>query len=263
MKKFFGSRLSGTVLAWEMLMDISLPESIRRFCARKNVSCQEIATGFVLCGILSGALLALLCFLLNISWINRYVAAGIFAVAAAVFCEYKDSGRGLKLLVSAIFRRSSGEGWVDSALEASANDRSLEKNMGGLAVLLFWALQVCCFGLLAYYRASLWCIVVLAGAFTVQMLFATLPRPMGEEPFLKIPSARRMKIWFLPIATAIAAFFFFPAATLVAVVLVGGLGQMIHKDFMITQTPVTADVITLSGKITEIVLLLCGIIFVL
>ena len=263
MKNYFGSRLGGTILAWEMLMDIAIPESVRRLCANKSVSYLEIAVGCVICGILCGLTLSLLSGLLNLSWLNPYVAGGLFAVLAAAFCEYKDSGRGLKLLVSAISRRCSGDGWVDSVLEASSADHALEKTTGGLAALLILLLELCCFGLLAYYGASLWCVVVFAGAFTIQMLFATLPRGMGYEPFVKVSSERRLKIWILPVLAAVFSFFFFPAATLVAAALIGVLGQMIHKDFLITDTPVTADIITLSGKITEIILLLCGVVFIL
>ena len=95
------------------------------------------------------------------------------------------------------------------------------------------------------------------------MLFATLPRTLGNEPFIKIAPAQRMKIWIIPAVIGVLTILFFPAAGIVAAVFVGGLGQMVHKNFLLTGTPVTADVITLCGKLTEIILLLCGVIFVL
>ena len=263
MKKLSVPRLEAAVAAWEMLVDYPVPGFIRKCCANRNVTHLELAVGFVAVGILFGVFLALVSGLLSVSWINRYVAAGIFAVAAAAVCETKDSGRGMRLLISAVSRKLSGDGWIDSVLDASSRDGSFEKSSGSISALLISFLETGCFALLAYYRAAWWCVAVFAGAFTIQMLLATLPRTFGDDPYLKIAPAQWMKMWILPAVTGLVMIFFFPAAGIVAAVLIGGLGQMIHKNFLLTETPVTADVITLSGKITEIVLLLCGIIFVL
>ena len=263
MKKISVPWLDGTVAAWDMLIDIQVPGFIRKLCRKKNVSTLELAQGFVIIGILTGVVLAIFSALLSVSWINRYVAAGLFAVTASVVCEIKDSGRGLRLLISAISRKLSGNGWIDSVLDASNRDGSFEKSSGSISALLISFTQIACFGLLSYYRAAWWSVAVFTGAFTIQMLFATLPRTLGEEPYLKIAPSQRLKMWLLPALTGLVMIFFFPAAGIVAAALVGGLGQIIHKNFLLTGTPVSADVITLSGKLTEIILLLCGIIFVL
>ena len=263
MKKISVPRLDAAVAAWDMLIDIPVPGFIRKLCVKKSVTHLELASGFVLTGIFTGVVFALFSGLLSVSWINRYAAAGIFAVAAAVVCELKDSGRGLRLLISAVSRKLSGNGWIDSVLDASAGDGSFERSSGSISALLISFVEAGCFALLSYYHAAWWCVAVFTGAFTVQMLLATLPRTLGNDPFLKISSAQKLQMWLLPVLTGLVMIFFFPAAGIVAAALVGGLGQMIHKNFLLTQTPVTADVITLCGKITELILLLCGIIFVL
>lgn len=263
MRKISIPWLDAAVAAWDMLVDIPVPGAIRKCCAGKKVTHLELAVGFVAIGILLGVILALFSCLLSVSWINRYVAAGIFAVVAAVICETKDSGRGMRLLISAVYRKISGDGWIDSVLDASSRDGSFEQSSGSISALLIAFLETGCFALLAYYRAAWWCVAVFAGAFTIQMLLATLPRTLGNEPFLKIAPDRRLKIWILPAVTGLVMIFFFPTAGIVAAALIGGLGQIIHKNFLLTETPVTADLITLCGKLTEIILLLCGIIFVL
>ena len=263
MRKISVPGLAWAITAWDMLMDIPVPRFVRNFCSGKGVTHLELAHGFVIVGIFTGVVFALFSTLLSISWINRYVAAGIFAVAAAVVCELKDSGRGLRLLISAISRKLSGQGWIDSVLDASARDGSFEKSSGSISALLISAVEVVCFGLLSYYRAAWWCVAVFAGAFTIQMLFATLPRTLGNEPFIKIAPDKKMQIWIFPAVIGVLSILFFPAAAIVGAVFVGGLGQMVHKNFLLTGTPVTADVITLCGKLTEIILLLCGVIFVL
>ena len=263
MKKISVPGLAWAITAWDMLMDIPVPRVVRNFCSGKGVTHLELAHGFVIVGIFTGVVFALFSTLLSISWINSYVAAGIFAVAGAVVCELKDSGRGIRLLISAISRKLSGEGWIDSVLDASAKDGSFEKSSGSISALLISFIEVVCFGLLSYYRAAWWCVAVFAGAFTIQMLLATLPRTLGNEPFIKIAPDKKTKIWIIPAVIGVLTILFFPAAGIVAAVFVGGLGQMVHKNFLLTGTPVTADVITLCGKLTEIILLLCGVIFVL
>ena len=263
MKKISVPWFAGSIAAWDMLFDIPVPRVIRDICFKKEVSPLEIAVGFVAVGIIFGTALALCNGILICSWINRYVAAGIFAVGAAFLCEFKDSARGLRLLISAISRKFGGEDWCDCVLEASATDHSFERTSGSMPALLIILLELLCFGALAYTLNAFWCVAVFAGACTIQMLFATLPRTAGLEPFLCSPSEKRMKMWYLPIAAACVLIFFYPAAGVVAAALIGGLGQMIHKDFILTSTPVTADVITLCGKITELVLLFCGLLFVL
>ena len=263
MKKISVPWFAGSVAAWDMLFDIPIPRVIRDVCYKKEVTPLETAIGFVTVGIIFGAVLALFNGILICSWINRYVAAGIFAVAATFLCEFKDSARGLRLLISAVSRKIGGEDWCDCVLEASAFDHSFEKTSGSMPALLIILLELLCFAALGYTRNAFWCVAVFAGACTIQMLFATLPRTLGQEPFLCIPSEKRLSMWYLPIAAACVLIFFYPAAGVVAAALVGGLGQMIHKDFILTSTPVTADVITLCGKMTELILLFCGLLFVL
>ena len=255
------SWLGGIVSAWEMLLDIPIPGIIRKYADRKNTSVISVAAGFVILGAAAGLLLAAAGGILNVSWINRFAAALLFSLAATAFCEYKDSGRGFRLLVSAIRRKLAGNSFSEAILEAAPDDGSFEHssgNLGSICILLF---ELIAFALLAYYRVCLWSVAVFAGAFTIQMLFATLYN--GNGAFLPIPQNRIKQIWIAPLAVTMVLFLIFPAATIAAAAIVGCLGQIIHRDLAASQTPISADVITLSGKITELFLLLCGLIFVL
>ncbi|MBR7104812.1 MAG: hypothetical protein IKC65_07705 [Lentisphaeria bacterium] len=259
----FKQWFSGFCTAWEMLIDRPLPRRLTARVQGCSPTSLQIAAGFALTGITVGALLALLCGLLHISWLNHYVASGLFAAAAVFLAEYKDSGRGLRLLLSCIRRKLDDYDWIEAATEASAEDRSLEKSAGTLSAMLILLLEFICFALLAFHRASLWCIPLFSGAFTIQMLFATLPRKMNMPPYLPIPENRKKAIWILPGLIALTTFFIFPAAAIAAAAIVGGLGTILHKNFILTAAPVTSDLITLSGKITELILLLAGVIFIL
>ena len=263
MKKISVPGLARTIAAWDMLMDISVPRAVRNMCAGKRVTHPELAQGFVIAGVFTGVLFALFSALLSISWINSYAAAGIFAVAAALASEFKDSGRGLRLLISAVSRKLSGDSWSGGVLNAYSGDGSCEKSPGNILLLLFYCIEVVSSGLLSYHRAAWWFVAVFAGAFTVQMLFATLPRAFGHEPFIKIASGKKKEIWILPVVIGVLNILFFPAAGIAAAVIVGVLAPILYKNFLLTRTPVTADVITLCGKLTEIILLLCGVIFIL
>ena len=179
MKTICKKWISGFAASWEMLIDLPLPEMIQRFVKDPAPAAITVAAGFPLLGLLTGILLAFFCGILNASWINPFVAAGVFAAAAVFFCEFKDSGRGLRLLVSAVTLRLKKYSWSDSVLTASDSDGSLEKGPGSITAAAVILVEILCFAMLARYRASLWCVAVLAGAFTVQMLLATLPRHPG------------------------------------------------------------------------------------
>ena len=255
--------LCGFAAAWEMLIDIPFPETLRRFRGARRASGAETAAGFVLVGLLAGIVLAVAGGILNASWINRYAASAIFAFAAVAVCDGRDSFRGLKLLVSAVSGVFDGRGVRDSLLEASVSDGSFDRTAGCISALGILLLELFSFGLLAAGRASLWSVAVLVGGCIAQMVFSTLPRSGSEPPYLVIAPAARRRIWILPGVTALWMFLCFPVPTVAAAAVVGGLGVMIRRDFILTGTPVTADVITLAGKIAELALLLCGIVFVL
>ena len=255
------SWLSGVIAAWEMLLDIPVPGFIRKFTAKKPPQVIAVAAGFTILGAAAGLLLAAFGGILNSSWINRFAAALLFSLAATAFCEYKDSGRGFRLLLSAIRRKLSGCTVMEAVSDAAHDDGSFERSSGSLVSICILLFELIAFALLAYNRTCLWSIAVFAGAFTIQMLFATLYN--GSGAFLPVPQNRMKQIWIAPLAVAVILFLFFPAATIVAAAVVGCIGQIIHRDLAASQTPVSADMITLSGKITELIMLLCGMIFVL
>lgn len=263
MKNLLKTLFGGTVAAWEMLIDLPVPSFCRRLFYSPCISPSALAAGFTVVGFLIGLFIALIGGILNISWLNRYVAAALFAVAAVIISEILDSGRGLRLLISGVSLRLGGAGWIDSVLRARDRDGSFEKSTGSVAAMTVILAEIVCFGMLAYYRSALWCVAVFTGTFVIQMLFATLDRGYGEVPYINIEPEKMRDIWKLPAVIGVLTVLIFPAAGIVASAIVAGLGQMIHKNFVLTGTPVTADVITLCGKITQLVLLLCGLVFVI
>ena len=118
------------------------------------------------------------------------------------------------------------------------------------------------FALLFRGGASLWSVAVLTGGCTSQMFFALLPGP-GGSPYLAVPPADRRKMWILPALAAFWMILRFPAAGIASSVIAGGLCAFIRRDFVLTGTRTSPDVITLAGKLVELVLLLCGLLFIL
>ena len=254
--------LCGFAAAWEMLVDVPLPAKLRGLCRGRKPSGLELAAGFVLVGLLAGIVLALAGRILSLSWINRYAASGIFALAAVAVCDGKDSFRGLKLLVSALSGLFAGRNWHDSLACASADDGSFDKTCGCIAALAILAVELFSFALLFRGGACLWSVAVLTGGCSSQMFFALLPGADGS-PFLTLSPDDRRKMWILPALAALWMIFRFPVAGIASCVIAGGLCAMIRRDFVLTGTPMTPDVITLGGKLAEIVLLLCGLLFIL
>ena len=254
--------LCGFAAAWEMLVDVPLPAKLRGLCRGRKPSGLELAAGFVLVGLLAGIVLALAGRILSLSWINRYAASGIFALAAVAVCEVKDSLRGSKLLVSALCGLFAGRDWRTSLACASADDGSFDRTCGCIAALTILGAELFSFALLFGGGASLWSVAVLTGGFTSQMFFAALPGPDGS-PYLVLRPADRRKMWILPALVTLGMILRFPVAGIASPVIAGGLCAFIRRDFTLTGTPMTPDVITLCGKLAELVLLLCGLLFIL
>jgi len=254
--------LCGVAAAWEMLVDVPFPEKLRGLCRGRRPSGLGIAAGFVLVGLLAGIILALAGWILNLSRVNRYAASGIFALAAVAVCNGKDSFRGLKLLVSALSGLFSGRTWRDSLTGASADDGSFDKTGGCIAALTILGAELFSFALLFGGGASLWSVAVLTGGCTAQMFFAALPGANGS-PYLALLPADRRKMWILPALVTLWMILRFPVAGIASSVIAGGLCAFIHRDFTLTKTPIAPDAITLAGKLAELVLLLCGLLFIL
>lgn len=86
----------GTLSAWGMLIDFPLPEYFRRQLGR-GADSLSTACGFPLVGVAVGILLAIAAGFCSVVF-NPVGGGIVFALLAAAFLEFKDSGRGAALL---------------------------------------------------------------------------------------------------------------------------------------------------------------------
>ena len=114
--------------------------------------------------------------------------------------------------------------------------------------------------LLSFYGAKFWLGALLAGSFSLQGLLATRAGRQDAAPLLVLAGAEDQRAFLLTsLVVWVICFLFFPLATLAAVLILnltsGALARGLERNY----GGVTADLITLSGALAELLLLLVGI----
>ncbi|MDD3886021.1 MAG: hypothetical protein PHI35_04050 [Victivallaceae bacterium] len=194
---------------------------------------------------------------------NRVAGAAVFAVAALFVLDWKDSGRGLGLLVSLFVLRTRGYSTFD-ALPRLNHDLSGPLTVPVGAVFLP-VLTMCKLGvlfLLAYYEERLYFVAVTAGGAAVRGMLLTLPRIGAKRvPAFDLTSAQAGRMWISAAAIGIWLLFFYPLGTVIAGAVVFIAVRESGRYFMREYSGVSGDLVNLAGAVTELVLLVLGMLF--
>lgn len=246
----------GTISAWEMLLDIPLPRQVQRF-QDQQCTPAETAAGFVAVGVLTGLVFYLLGTILNISHLDKHVAAFLFAALLLIANEYKDSGRGLRLLTSGAGQWFSGAGFIQAFSTASSAPGNREHNITSVYILLTGIALY----FLALHHKLFWCAAIFTAGTTLQMLIATLPRSIQQMPYLPMEKEDFQMVKLLLAVILILLFLNFPGMTIAAVLANWCFARYLYGKMKNNGIPATADQITLAGKIAELITLLCALLF--
>lgn len=244
--------------AWNLLLDIPLPESWRKKYARTAPDPQLTLFAIPVVG-LAAALILLIPGVFFRQIFPQNGAALLFALVATILLDAKDSGRGVSLLL-AIVSMIAGKIPILPSLPQLRPPR-LSALAGviptaGLVLLEMFKLGMCF--LIFRNGAESYFVVVLVMSFTVQGVLMTLNDLDTHEQFLKIVPPLHNQVWFAAIFIALFVSIGFPLPVLVAVgatllfaLVVRNLADKLYGG-------VTADIITLAGAAIELTLLFAG-----
>ena len=139
----------GTLSAWGMLIDFPLPEYFRRQLGR-GADSLSTACGFPLVGVAVGILLAIAAGFCSVVF-NPVGGGIVFALLAAAFLEFKDSGRGAALLGSFLLLRQRGVPAAEALPRLNSDLVGLNNVMAGLFLGILEALKLSFLFLLCFY----------------------------------------------------------------------------------------------------------------
>lgn len=251
----------GTLSAWGMLIDFPLPEYFRRQLGR-GADSLSTACGFPLVGVAVGILLAIAAGFCSVVF-NPVGGGIVFALLAAAFLEFKDSGRGAALLGSFLLLRQRGVPAAEALPRLNSDLVGLNNVMAGLFLGILEALKLSFLFLLCFFQAKLWIVAVLSGAFFVQAFLAMQPSADGAPPLLPVAPENRMRLWRFWLVLYVLLMLAFPVGMIGAAAVVYFCATGLARYFEKNCGGVTSDLITLSGAVTELLLLLVGILLAL
>ncbi|OGV49465.1 MAG: hypothetical protein A2X49_00780 [Lentisphaerae bacterium GWF2_52_8] len=256
--------------AWRLLLDIPLPAVFRPLASRDgsseefdtdSSSSSQVLLSFPLVGAAMGLAAYLLAWLL-LRFPGNPAAAFVFALAATIGLEMATSGRHLALLLSFLENRLSGTPTDAALLKLQDDFHSVKSPLGTLVLVTVFLLRIFCFGLLVYYERAFWVILALTGGFAVQAQLATMANLETRQPLLELPEERMANYpWFITAAIFLVAGFPCLPAALIGLILCYIIAVQARKYFEAHFGGITPNMTSLAGYLSEITLLITGIIF--
>ncbi len=248
--------------AWELVMDWKRPSFLK-----KEEDLTPPNPYFVMLAIpVTGALAALALLLLwkiCLWFLPGTGAAILFAVAAAIFIDCKDSGRGQSLIITLITAamRNVNITQILPVMKSSSLN-SLAGAVPAAVLVLLELFKLWGFYMLARMHATVWIFAVLVLGFAMQGTLMCMVNLNDGKPFLAVPHARQLHIWFVPLFVMLFLAIGLPAAALVAAAAVFVTVFLCRNWFEKIFGGVTSEMITLAGAVTEIMVLLLGMLFI-
>jgi cobalamin synthase len=255
----FSKILKGFFGAWEMLIDFMPPGvDVQTECEPKiKASC------FSIVGLVIGLFIAIVSGIFSIAF-NRIGGAGLFALAALLFIDCKDSGRGLQMLVNIASRRLfSKQSWEISLRQSSSGSQIFEAPIAAGMLAVLEILKLAMLFCLAYFRCSAWLGVVLCGAFFIQGVFASLNRYDHRSTYLPLDKNEFIYLWLPAAIVAVIFFFAYPLGILFVSLVVYCIVRFGSKWLINYTNGVSSDLISFCGTVTELILLFLGVLLVL
>lgn len=258
--------LSSLLSAWDLLLDIPIPRGLAQGAGYQS-GAPVMPQWTLLAMPVLGLLAALLLELGGAAYGAIFGSPGaalLFALTTTVFLEWKDSGRGTVLLVTAISAKSQKVPLTGLLPQLRAPQ--LADLTGAVPVLALVLIELFKLGsLFALYHghATIFLSAMLPLAFAVQGFLGTMPDLATGRPFLSIRAGAESQIFIVAIFIALFVAIRFPAAVLAgagAILLLSyGMRSLSDKLY----GGISAEMITLTGAVAELLLLAAGVLLAL
>ncbi len=254
----FNKSLAALAAAWNLLIDIPLPKSLRVRADDMDEDGPELtALAFPVVGLLSGLVLFIVGWLLS-ELFQRSVGAALFGVIAVLLSESRDSGRGFSLAVSYADNLSEGMGLAGSLQSLESDWRRLSGFAATLAGVLLLGVKIFCFRELFLAGAWSWVMGIFVLGAASQGYLSSCRSLYSGESFLAVTGSARHHIWL--VAVFIMLFYISNPAAVLLSLLVAVLGSVLFGRWCEDRFHgLDAMTITLFGFWVELAVLLLGV----
>ncbi len=254
----FNKSLAALAAAWNLLIDIPLPKSLRVRADDMDEDGPELtALAFPVVGLLSGLVLFIVGWLLS-ELFQRSVGAALFGVIAVLLSESRHSGRGFSLAVSYADNLSEGMGLAGSLQSLESDWRRLSGFAATLAGVLLLGVKIFCFRELFLAGAWYWVMGRFVLGAASQGYLSSCRSLYSGESFLAVTGSARHHIWL--VAVFIMLFYISNPAAVLLSLLVAVLGSVLFGRWCEDRFHgLDAMTITLFGFWVELAVLLLGV----
>ena len=198
--------LSQFASAWELFFTVPLPAFLRREAEdwEEEGEDQSLLVPLLpLAGAAAGLILYIPLTLICV--LGRPLAAGILgATIAPLIMEILAGGKDLRSLALFLERRRKGMD-VEEALTPPAKNAAPPAQ--SLLLFTMYILRMILFGVLAYFNASFWFLVVFSGSFYVraELCLLNIPGEFGKRSLLSVPDGMKKYHIYVTLAVCILA----------------------------------------------------------
>ena len=195
--------------------------------------------------------------------LGRPVAAGILgATIAPLIIELLSGGKDLRSLAIFLEKRRKGMDVEEALTPPEKNDSTNHSASYTLIVFTMYVLRMIFFGVLAYFNASFWFIVVFAGSFYLraELCLVNIPGEFGRKSLLSVPEGmKKYHIYTALILCLLAGFLRDIPFTLIGF-LVAMLAAFLAKGACLESVSgINKFAVRVFGYASEFVLLFTGV----
>lgn len=254
----FNKSLAALAAAWNLLIDIPLPESLRVRADDMDEDSSELtALAFPVVGLILGFILFVAGWLLS-GLFQLSVGAALFGVLAVLLSESSDSGRGFGLAVSYVENLSDGMGLSGSFQSLESDWRRFSGFVSTVAGVVLLGVKFFCFRELFLSGASAWVMGVFVLGFASQGYLSSCRSLYSGESFLAVTGSARHHVWL--VAVFIMLFYIAHPAPVLLSLLIAVLGSIFFGRWCEDRFHgLDASIITLFGFWVELAVLLLGV----
>ena len=244
----FNKSLAALAAAWNLLIDIPLPESLRVRADDMDEDSSELtARAFPVVGLILGFILFVAGWLLS-GLFQLSVGAALFGALAVLLSESSDSGRGFCLAVSYVENLSDGMGLSGSFQSLESDWRNFSDFVSAVAGVVLLEVKFFCFRELFLSGASAWVMGYLSSCRSLY----------SGESFLAVTGSARHHVWL--VAVFIMLFYIAHPAPVLLSLLIAVLGSIFFGRWCEDRFHgLDASIITLFGFWVELAVLLLGV----
>lgn len=254
----FNKSLAALAAAWNLLIDIPLPKSLRVRADDMDEDSSELtALAFPVVGLILGFILFVAGWLLS-GLFQLSVGAALFGGLAVLLSESSDSGRGFCLAVSYVENLSDGMGLSGSFQSLESDWRSFSDFVSTVAGVVLLEVKFFCFRELFLAGAWSWVMGIFVLGAASQGYLSSCRSLYSGESFLAVTGSARHHIWL--VAVFIMLFYISNPAAVLLSLLVAVLGSVLFGRWCEDRFHgLDAMTITLFGFWVELAVLLLGV----